>query len=152
MESVLEIARAARQIDFDPVSKFRFAFGDTPWDLLNVIEVSRRGFANFIRAQSISPYLNELVFVAFVSAKIAPVVGEFFGFNGEEVSLLRRRHAPTKAAESPFNYRRGIWLFKRRSELRVSRIALCPMSQASCSVRIQIVLLASSRRPQTFLR
>ena len=90
MESVLEIAKAARQIDFDPVSKFRFAFGDTPWDLLNVIEVSRRGFENFIRAQSISPPLSELVFVAFVSAKITPVVGEFFGFNGEEVSLLDR--------------------------------------------------------------
>jgi hypothetical protein len=30
IESVLEIARAARQIDFDPASKFRFAFGDSP--------------------------------------------------------------------------------------------------------------------------
>jgi hypothetical protein len=88
IEGVLEIARAAQQIDFDPAAKFRFAFGDSPWDLLSVIEVSRRGFENFVKAQSISPFLDEPVFVSFVSAKITPVVGEFFGFNGEEVSLL----------------------------------------------------------------
>jgi len=88
MASVLEIARAARQIDFDPALKFRLAFGDSPWDLLSVITVSRRGFENFLKAQSISPHLDEPVFVSYVSAKIAPVAGEFFGFNGKEVSLL----------------------------------------------------------------
>ncbi len=88
MEGVLEIARAAQQIDFDPAVNFRFAFGDSPWDLLRVIEVSRRGFENSGKTQSISPFLDEPVFVSFVSAKIAPVVGEFFSFNGEEVSLL----------------------------------------------------------------
>jgi 8-oxo-dGTP pyrophosphatase MutT (NUDIX family) len=56
--------------------------------LLSVTEVARRGFENFIKAQSISPYLDEPVFITFVSAKIAPAVGDFFGFNGEEVSLL----------------------------------------------------------------
>jgi hypothetical protein len=85
---VLEIARAAGQIDFDPAFKFRLAFGDSPWDLLSVIAVSRRGFENFIKAQSISPHLDEPVLVAFVSAKITPAVGEYFGFNGEEISLL----------------------------------------------------------------
>jgi hypothetical protein len=88
MESVLEIARAARQIDFDPASKFRFAFGDSPWDLLIIIKVARRGFENFIEARSISPYMDEPAYIAFVSAKIAPTVGDYFGFNGEEVSLL----------------------------------------------------------------
>ena len=88
LESILEIARAARQIDFDPASKFRFAFGDSPWDLLSVIDLARRGFENFIKARSISPYLDEPVFITFVSAKIAPAIGDFFGFNGEEVSLL----------------------------------------------------------------
>jgi hypothetical protein len=88
IESVLEIARAARQIDFDPASKFRFAFGDSPWEILSITEVTRRGFENFIKAQSISPYLDEPVFITFVSAKVTPAAGEFFGFNGEEVSLL----------------------------------------------------------------
>jgi hypothetical protein len=88
LEGVLEIARASRQIDFDPAAKFRFAFGDSPWDLLSITEVSRRGFESFIKAKSISPYLDEPVFLTFVSAKIAPAVGEFIGFNGEEVSLL----------------------------------------------------------------
>jgi hypothetical protein len=88
LESILEIARAARQIDFDPASKFRFAFGDSPWDLLSVIDLARRGFENFIKARSISPYLDEPVFITFVSAKIAPAIGDFFGFDGEEVSLL----------------------------------------------------------------
>jgi len=88
IEGVLEIARAAQQIDFDPAVKFRFAFGDSPWDLLSFIEVSRRGFENFVKAQSISPFLDEPVFVSFVSAKITPAVGEYFGFNGEEISLL----------------------------------------------------------------
>jgi hypothetical protein len=88
VEGILEIARAAQQIDFDPAVKFRFAFGNSPWDLLSVIEVSRRGFENFIRAQSISPYLDDPVFLTFVSAKIVPMEGDFFGFNGEEVSLL----------------------------------------------------------------
>jgi len=78
MEGVLEIVGAAQQIDFDPAVKFRFAFGDSPWDLLNVIEVRRRGFENFIKAQSISPFLDEPVFISFVSAKITPVVREFF--------------------------------------------------------------------------
>ena len=96
MEGVLKIAKAARQIDFDPVSKFRFAFGDTPWDLLSVIEVGRCGFENFIKAQSISPLLDEPVFVAFISANITPVAGEFFGFNGEEVSLLDARTFQSK--------------------------------------------------------
>jgi hypothetical protein len=100
MEGVLEIARAAQQIDFDPAVKFRFAFGGSPWDLLSVIEVSRRGFENFIKAQSISPYLDEPVFVTFVSAKIAPVVGEFFGFNGEEVSLLEADTLQPKRLEA----------------------------------------------------
>jgi hypothetical protein len=88
MEGILEIARAAQQIDFDPAVKFRFAFGDSPWDLLSVIEITRSGFENFIKAKSISPYLDEPVFVAFVSAKIVPAVDDYFGFNGEEVSLL----------------------------------------------------------------
>ena len=88
MEGILEIARAAQQIDFDPAVKFRFAFGDLPWDLLSVIEITRSGFENFIKAKSISPYLDEPVFVAFVSAKIVPAVDDYFGFNGEEVSLL----------------------------------------------------------------
>jgi hypothetical protein len=88
MENVLEIARAAQQIDFDPASKFRLAFGDSPWDLLSVVQVVSRGFDHFIKAQSISPHLDEPVFVTFVSAKITPVAGDFFGFKGEEVSLL----------------------------------------------------------------
>jgi hypothetical protein len=88
LESVLQIAKAARQIDFDPASKFRFAFGDSPWDLLSVIEVIRCGFENFIKARSISPYLDEAVFVAFVSAKLLPAIGDYFGFNGHEISPL----------------------------------------------------------------
>jgi hypothetical protein len=88
MDGILEIAKAAQQIDFDPAVKFRFAFGDSPWDMLSVIEIVRRGFENFIKAQSISPYFDEPVFVAFISAKIVPEVGDYFGFNGEEVSAL----------------------------------------------------------------
>jgi hypothetical protein len=88
IEDVLAIARAAQQIDFDPASKFRFAFGGSPWDLLSVVEITRRGFRNFIKARSISPCLDEPVFLAFVSAKIVPNVGDFFGFNGNEVSVL----------------------------------------------------------------
>jgi hypothetical protein len=96
MEGILEIVRAAQQIDFDPAVKFRFAFGNSPWDLLSVTEVARRGFENFIKAQSISPYLDEPVFITFVSAKIAPAVGDFFGFNGEEVSLLEAETLQSK--------------------------------------------------------
>jgi hypothetical protein len=88
MDGVVEIAKAAQQIDFDPAVKFRFAFGGSPWDLLSVIETARRGFETFIKAQSISPYMDEPVFITFVSAKIVSEVGDYFGFNGEEVSVL----------------------------------------------------------------
>jgi len=88
LEGILEIARAAQEIGFDPAVKFRFRFGESPWDLLSVIMTIRRGFENVIKAKSIVPFLNEPIFVTFVSAKITPAEGEYFGFNGEEVSIL----------------------------------------------------------------
>jgi hypothetical protein len=87
-EEVLDIVRAAQQLDFDPAVKFRFSFGDSPWDLLSVISIRRSGFENWIEAHSISPLLNKPIYLAFVSAKIVPSSGDFFGFNGESVSLL----------------------------------------------------------------
>lgn len=86
----MEIVKAARQLDFDPAVKFRFAFGDSPWDLLSVMGVGRYGFENCVKAHSISPLLDEPLYLAFVSAKIIPAVGDFFGFNGESVSVLER--------------------------------------------------------------
>jgi hypothetical protein len=88
LTSILEIARAARQIDFDPVSKFRFSFGDAPRDLLSIIDLAKCDFENFVKARSISPYLEEPVFIMFTSAKITPAIGGIFEFNGEEISLL----------------------------------------------------------------
>jgi hypothetical protein len=87
-EDVLEIVKAARQLDFDPAVKFRYSFGDSPWDLLSVKSIRRSGFENRIEANSISPLLDEPLYLAFVSAKIVPAPGDFFGFNGESVSVL----------------------------------------------------------------
>jgi hypothetical protein len=88
LEGVLEVARAAREVELDPASKFRSAFGEPPWDLLSIDMVIRRGFENFIKARSLSPWLDEAVFIAFISAKVAPMIGDYLGFNGEEVSIL----------------------------------------------------------------
>jgi hypothetical protein len=88
--ATIEILSSAQAIDFDPGSSFRSKFGASPWDLLTVLAVARRGFENFIEAKSISPHLDEPVLVAFTSAKIIPVVGEFFGFDGNAVSFLDR--------------------------------------------------------------
>jgi len=87
-EDVLEIVKAARQLDFDPAVKFRFSFGDSPWDLLSVKSIRRCGFENRIEGHSISPLLDKPVYLAFVSAKIIPTLGDLFGFNGESVSVL----------------------------------------------------------------
>jgi hypothetical protein len=86
--ATLELLSAAQGIGFDPSAKFRLSFGESPWDLLSAEKTIRRGFDNYIQAKSISPSLNEPVFVAFVSAKIAPNVDDLFGFNGEAVSFL----------------------------------------------------------------
>jgi hypothetical protein len=87
-KDVLEIVKAAQQLDFDPAVKFRFSFGDSPWDLLCVESIRRSGFENRVEARSISPLLDQPLYLAFVSAKIVPVVGDFFGFDGESVSVL----------------------------------------------------------------
>ena len=56
--------------------------------LLKVLEVKRQGFQNFVKAQSISPPLDEPVFLTFISAKIIPASGEYFSFSGTEASFI----------------------------------------------------------------
>jgi hypothetical protein len=86
---VIEIAEAARTIEFDPASRFRNRFGEDAWDILYVVEIVRNGFNNFIQAKAAAPSLNETVYIAFVSANVVPSVGEFFGLKGDEVSFLQ---------------------------------------------------------------
>ena len=86
--AMLEILNAAQGIAFDHGANFRSKFGEPPWDLLSVVKIVRSGVKNSIQAKSISPPLNEPVFVEFSSAKIIPEVGDFFGFNGADVSFL----------------------------------------------------------------
>jgi hypothetical protein len=86
---VIEIADAARTIEFDPASRFRNRFGEDAWDILYIVEIVRNGFNNFIQAKAAAPSLNETVYIAFVSANVVPSVGEFFGLKGNEVSFLQ---------------------------------------------------------------
>ncbi len=85
---LLSYARGMKGIDFDPSANFRSRFGSSSWAILSVLRIVRRGFENYIVAKSLSPVLDEAVFVAFTSAFKIATVGDYFGFNGEEVSFL----------------------------------------------------------------
>lgn len=86
--AVAELMEAARIAEFDPSSAFRNKYGHSPFDLLVVIEIIRIGFENFIKAESISPPLDNAVFLTFTSAKMVPAVGEYFSFSGAEASFV----------------------------------------------------------------
>lgn len=86
--AIAELMEAAQTAEFDPNATFRSKYGHSPFDLLKVLEAARRGFENFIKAQSISPPLDEPVFLGFTSAKTIPPIGEYFSFSGTEASFV----------------------------------------------------------------
>jgi len=81
---VVEIMQAAKTAEFDPGESFRTKYGHSPLDLLVIRVVRRVGFENFVEAMSISPPLDEPVFLVFTSAKMVPLIGDYFSFNGSE--------------------------------------------------------------------
>lgn len=91
-----EILEAAKTCQFDPNGEFRSKFGNSPWDLLIVVRLIKVGFENRIEARSISPLLDDPLYIAFTSSKEAPVVGNFFGFDGQEVSILDPNFKPKR--------------------------------------------------------
>ena len=74
-----------------------------------VIRIARIGFENAIEARSISPLLEEAIFVSFTSSKEIPSIGDFFGFDGEEVSILNpdqfkpKRYKASKISQAEFD-------------------------------------------------
>jgi hypothetical protein len=85
---VAELMDAAAIAEFDPNANFRNKYGHSPFDLVRVSELNRSGFRNFIKAESLSPALDEPVYLSFDSAKMIPSLGDYFSFNGTEVSFL----------------------------------------------------------------
>jgi hypothetical protein len=95
-EAVTEILAAADVVGFDPSANFRARFGQLPWHLLAIVETMRVGLEIVVQAKSISPMLDEPVFIIFTSAKEAPLIGDFMSFYGGEVSILSRRLQPKR--------------------------------------------------------
>jgi len=81
---------AAQAAEFDPNAAFRERYGSSPYALLIVLEVKTVGFENLVKAESISPPLDEPMFIAFTSEKTKMLVDDYFSFNGEKVSFLNR--------------------------------------------------------------
>ena len=88
--AVVEILEAAKLTGFDPNAAFRSRFGQSPWDLLVIERVARLGFENMIEARSISPSLDDTIFISFTSAKFVPSVGNYVSFDGRAISVLDR--------------------------------------------------------------
>jgi hypothetical protein len=85
---ISDLLEAAKTAEFDPNEIFRKEHGHSPLDLLKVAAMTRRGFENIIKAESISPPMNDPVFLAFTSAKFVPGVGEYFSFSDTKVSFI----------------------------------------------------------------
>jgi hypothetical protein len=85
---VVELMEAAKVADFDPNARFRVKYHQSPYDLLQVVEVLRVGFQNIIKAESISPALGEPVFLEFTSEIIIVSAGDFFSYDGTKVYFL----------------------------------------------------------------
>jgi hypothetical protein len=83
-----EILEAAQAAQFDPNAGFRERFGRPPLDLLIVMQVARRGFENLVKAESLSPALDEPIFLSFTSAKFHPQVGDYFSHGDGEVFFV----------------------------------------------------------------
>lgn len=82
---MLDMIKAAR---FDPAETFRSKYGDHPWDLLKVLAAVKIGWDIFVEAESISPPLDDKVYVSFTSSKVTLSPGDIIGFEGAEVSIL----------------------------------------------------------------
>lgn len=91
---------AARTAEFDPNAAFRGKYRHPPFDLLVVVEIKRVGFENLIKANSISPPLDEPVFLAFTSAKSVPLVDDYFSLSGGEASFVNPETLTPKAYET----------------------------------------------------
>jgi hypothetical protein len=101
---VSELFEAAQQAVFDPSAAFRQKYDHSPFDLLKVVDIIRSGFDNFIKADSLSPPLEDPVFLVFTSAKFIPVVDDYFSFTGSETSFFDKemfvsRRFKTKVVE-----------------------------------------------------
>lgn len=100
--AVADLLEAAAAIKFDPNAAFRNKYGHSPFDLLVVVDVVRVGFKNFIKAESISPPLDDPVFLSFTSAKMIPSIENYFSFSGAEASFWNSEtltHKSYKAKE-----------------------------------------------------
>lgn len=78
----------ARSVSFDVNAGFREKWGLSPWDLLEVTSIEKRGFENHVEARSISPPLDGMIRFSFTSHNHSPKVGDLIGFSGTEISLL----------------------------------------------------------------
>lgn len=87
--TVGDIMEAAKAAHFDPSTEFRARYGRSPFDLLKILDLRRKGFDNFIKAESVSPLLDEPRFIAFTSAKFVPAVGDYFSLDANEVSFIQ---------------------------------------------------------------
>lgn len=85
--TVTRILEAAADAEFDPNAVFRNKYGHSPFDLFLVVDVVRFGHENLIKAESISPPLDDPVFLSFTSAKMTPSIDEYFSFSGAEASF-----------------------------------------------------------------
>ena len=85
--AVAHLLEAATAAEFDPNAVFRNKYGHSPFDLLVVVDVVRVGFENLIKAESISPPLDEPVFLSFTSAKMVPSFEDYFSYSGAKTSF-----------------------------------------------------------------
>ena len=85
---VLGLLDKARSVSFDVNAGFREKWGLSPWDLLEVTSIEKRGFENHVEARSISPPLDGMIRFSFTSHNHSPKVGDLIGFSGTEISLL----------------------------------------------------------------
>ncbi len=98
-----ELFEASKMADFDPNSNFKSKYNKFPFDLLRVLEVARVGLETYLYAKSISPALEEPVFLAFTSAKFEPRIGEYFNLNEGAMEALF--YDPEKESYKSFKFR-----------------------------------------------
>ena len=85
--AVQEILEDAVAAGFDPNGAFRSEYGYSPWDLLEVVETFRVGHDNYVAAESLSPPVEEKVYLSFTSGRIVPVVGDLFSLDDARESI-----------------------------------------------------------------
>lgn len=98
--AIAELIGAAQTAEFDLNATFRGKYGQPPFDLLKVLDTARCGFKNFIKAYSISPSLDEPLFIKFTSAKTIPNLGDYFSFSGRDAYFLNAETLSTEKYKS----------------------------------------------------